>query len=219
MRNMTLIELLISLLLGAILLSGLFGFYYKVNQEDIRLERERANVESWQYTHQRLLNVMSKLTKSTKSTNFNRKPPVSKENTFFFTEDNSNLIFTHAHRTTSLSGLSSNVLSRLYVDKKKHRLCLITWSLPEQNNQKKETQLQHHYETLMENVSELSFNFYHFDYEKNQWSTPQLWNHKEIGIPEYIKFSITMINDSEKLELVCPLKHSTSHTVTILRGS
>lgn len=216
MRYMTLIELLISLFLGAILLSGLFGFYYKVNQEEIRLESERMEVESWQYVHQRLLNVMSKLSKNKNST---QTVPATKEKTYFFTKDSSNLVFTHADRTTSLSDLSSNVLSRIYVDKKNHRLCMITWSLPEKNDPEEKARLQHHYETLMENVRDLSFNFYQFDYEENKWAIPGLWDLKESGIPDYIKFNISQIDSEEKLELVCPLKNSTSHTVTILKGS
>jgi hypothetical protein len=209
MRYMTLVELLIALFLAAILLSGLFGFYSNINQADRKLEEEKLETTSWQYTHQRLLNLMSKLS----SEKLFFSTPTSEENEI------SSLVFIHSERTTSFSRLSYNVISRLFVDEHK-RLLLLTWSHEKNTNSPPGKALV---EVLMENVESISFEFYDFEQGTNSIST--VWprpDRKEKPIPEDIKFFLFLPGNKDKektLQLVCPLKHSSSHNVTIYKGS
>lgn len=227
MRYMTLIELLIALLLGSFLFTGLLSFYFLVNQIDEKQTKESEFTTSWQYTHQRLLNIMSKISCNTA---LNQRGFPNEKSSFFYTCEptdtsyNNSLVFTHKSRSSSTTKLSPTILSKLFINEQ-NQLILLTWSLP-----KKGTKEEDFYpgdaikEVLMENIYKFEMIFYSHNLEKteeNLWAQHS-WPFTKKSVPEFIKFSLYLDETMENLpsiEFACPLPRSGSFEVTIKKGS
>lgn len=143
----TLIEILISLGLLALLLQTLFFWYHNAATSNQILKEQRWPVLEERFAEQRLHSILSK-------TNFD---------TYFFSLNDGpesiegrNLVFTFDNGPQPHPKLSNTVLGRLYVDRTKHALCLGIWPHPKEKAQNPSQTL-----ILLENVHDLNFQFYY----------------------------------------------------------
>lgn len=149
---MTLMEVLIATFLTMILLTTITFFYRQVtlmSKESEKLQHERFKLA---YTEKRLFNVIPRIISPTNINN----------DFYFYTSEalqnnSTSLVFTYDHRISLGKNQSNHQLGRLYIDDK-NRLILSSlispklWELNPNLTLKKEV--------LMDNVSNLSFEFY-----------------------------------------------------------
>lgn len=224
-RHMTLIEVILSLFLAAILLTALLSLYYQAHIIKKNLDQEFHEIEKRQYVRVRLNKMMKNILKSSGNQihSFNKEEKINRNSNYFFVPSNSSfpslsqeLIFTHFHHTTSHSSMSSKILSRLYLDENE-RLCLLTWPMPKTKRTKREEiedleKRKPLKEILMENVKSFSLSFYdkfHLEEEKHQYNS---WPFEKKNIPEYILFHISYCSNSGEtkrqiLKFACPLEN------------
>ncbi|MBA3958521.1 MAG: hypothetical protein H0X51_09060 [Parachlamydiaceae bacterium] len=154
--HFTLLELLISLVLTALLLTTLTYFYQQVEWLDTQSERSQKENFQVRYLETRLAKILP---------NALAEHELKKNFSFFTSDDLSGLL---ASQNPSLVFLFDNgasldtkkanfVLARLYLDKNK-QLCLATWPAPERWEQGVNPPVQK--EVLMEHVESLRFSFF-----------------------------------------------------------
>lgn len=133
----TLFELLLSLMLLAILLTTLFGWYRHISFGKKKInEKEMAAMEE-RYFDKQLQKILPKA---------NLKP-------CFFTDKDGSLIFTFDNGVQSNPALSGTVLGRLFLDATTHTVCLGIWP---SNGDDEPFQIR----KLLSNVESMRFSFY-----------------------------------------------------------
>ncbi len=152
----TLIEVLISLALTALLLTVLTSFYQQISYLDRKTEDLEATHFKLRYVENRLADVLLNVWSNYKS----------KEGALFFTSGDAqgllapgqpSLLFILYNGCDQNTEISNTALARLYLDKS-HRLCVTFWQ-PDSHWPPSPTQSAKH-EVLMEQVESIAFKFY-----------------------------------------------------------
>lgn len=156
-RHFSLIEISISLALTILILSSLSYFFYQTSLLNLRAEKQQNELFKLRYAETRLSRVLTRAIPS--------KDP--QKDFFFFTNKSSEsfalpgtpeLLFTFDNCVNLVNPLFSNhVLGRLFVDKEKNLTLAIAPSRAKWNDSEPPTVQR---EILLENVEELSFNFF-----------------------------------------------------------
>lgn len=151
-RAATLIELMISLGLTAVLITMLLGAYWQASRLDSQARAARTWVDSRQLVQVQLQRYLVGATLGPKDPIDDNKGP----SPYFFYTSPEGLTWT-AHTSASLDPvLSGDQLVRLYVDGRR-QLCLKLWPLPTQENLRNPVV---HQQVLAQNVASIQFEFY-----------------------------------------------------------
>jgi hypothetical protein len=146
-KHFTLIEVLIACTLLSFLLSSLFFWYGHTLRERKKMTNLKKIILEERYAEQRLFPLLTKA---------NLKP------FFYLSEENptiikgKSLVFTFDAGPQPDPLLSNNVLGCLYIDKTTQTLCLGIWPHPDTRKTQPSKTL-----ILLENVTELAFDFYY----------------------------------------------------------
>lgn len=158
-RFFTLMEVLLSLALFALLLNALFFWYKYMQLSNSESQKHRWPVLEERFAKQQLENII----------------PLAADHPIFFTSkegvNGESLVFLFDNGIQSEALLSDQVLGRLFIDHDTNTLCLGIWPHP-----KYETQSPHQTLILMKNVSDLKFHFY---FPKDPFKKPV--DPKEVG--------------------------------------
>ncbi len=140
-RAVSLIEVIISLGLLALLLSILFSWYSSLTRSKEELSQTKMPLLEKRYAHQRLQNIFN-------------EPALP---LFTAQNDRKSLVFTFNRGPYALPELSGKVLAKLYFDEEMEALALGLWPMPKQDNVLKEP---HETIILLDRVQECKLSFY-----------------------------------------------------------
>ena len=147
-RFVTLLEVLIAMGLITILLTVLLGIYGQTVRTQQHVEQALQSNFQLLYAQFRLNQVIPTIIN-----------PVDDKDHYgyaFYTQDSDSLVFTYDNGTGSGTFFSNEVIGRLFLDENK-RLMFLTWPVPKRYP---DVEPPVRTEVLLENVDELSFNFY-----------------------------------------------------------
>jgi len=205
---MTLIEVLIASFLTMILLTAVTFFYRQVTL--MTKESEKLQVEQFKlaYLEKRLSNTIPKII----------SPQDINKDFYFFTSDvlsqdiGTSLVFTYDHKVSLDQNFSNHILARLFVEG--HNLVLASWSSPKKWGSLPNLTMKK--EILMENVSNLAFEFYvppkrdrsHFSktakpieiQPENSWH--KTWKASYNTLPALIKIHLTRKIEGKEVPVV-----------------
>ena len=155
---MTLLELVISLALTMIILATLSFFYREVDLLDTETEKKQRDMFQLRYLENRLANILPRAISeydTEKDFYFFTSPDPAN----LFKQDSKSLIFTYDRKIDLDKPFSTHTLGRLYLDKE-GRLTLGIWPSKNRWDLAKGTLPPMKKEILLENVEDLSFEFY-----------------------------------------------------------
>ncbi|MEI8364845.1 MAG: hypothetical protein WCF65_00345 [Parachlamydiaceae bacterium] len=162
-RPFTLIEMIVALALTVLVLSALTFFYRQITQIDIETERVMADNFQLRYAETRLAKIIP------------RAVPANNKNSdfVFFSVGNSgltkpgsqSLIFTFDNDVSLAKEFSNNALARIYLDPN-GTLMLAYWPSPKRWHGAHLPPMKK--EVLLENVENLTFEFYIAPYREKQ---------------------------------------------------
>lgn len=144
-RPLTLIELLLSLALFALLIQSLFFWYRSLSETQSKMGNKRWEVLEKRYSSQQLQKIFSHV----------------QPDSYFFTTgpesttDGDTLVFVFDNGLQSNPHFADKVLARLFIDKEEQTLCLGIWPHPDRGVSSPGKTV-----VLLENVQGLSFEFY-----------------------------------------------------------
>lgn len=207
--SVTLIEVLIATVLTMILLTSMTFFYKQV----ILIGRESEKLQSEQfrlaYLEKRLASIIPTII----------SPTDQAQDFYFYTSDvsingnNLSLVFTYDNGVNLDNNLANHVLGRLFIDKKDN-LVLGTWPSPKRWGVNPNLEMKR--EVLLENVSDLNFEFYVPPKRErdlvlkpkqqaveiapeNHWH--KSWSYRLNQLPPMIKIHMTKKNDKKLVPL------------------
>lgn len=216
-RHLTMLELLISMTLTALILSTLTYFYHQMTMAGIVLDRQQAENFQERYVEHRLGTVIP-----------HTIPPTKENKHFhFFTSKSANsismsgtesLVFVFDNCVQSNKEMAYHVIGRLMLDQEGH-LLLVTW--PSEKRWEENEPIPHYYEVLMEGVKDLEFSFYippikgktdlktgaprtvkeqdPLEGRRGEWVSE--WNPEWRQLPAMMRMKLTVLEDGKDKEL------------------
>lgn len=155
--HMTMLEVLVSMVLTTLILTVLFYFYRDIDWLNTSMEKNEQELFKMIYVENRLADILPRTI----------YPKDADKDFFFFTDDvsqvtknnNPSLVFTYDAENDLNKNISNHALGRLFIDPDQN-LVLATWPSPKRVKKKTPDQIRMKKEILMENVENLSFEFY-----------------------------------------------------------
>jgi hypothetical protein len=178
-QNFTLLEVMISLFIVAILLSVVFRFFFALNTSEKKMQTTKHYVLKKHHLRVKLNDVFSKIVYKS----FSKEP-------FFYTANNA-LNFKFDNGIDPDPNFSSNIEAKLYIDKQDN-LILKTMPLEQQKTYREEI--------LMENVNSLSFEFLYNLHPKSSsqkifYDVVSKWDKKKETLPSSIRIKLKTQDD------------------------
>lgn len=210
-RSYTLIEMLLSIALFALLLQSLFFWYQRLNSSKYLIGNEKWVLLEERYLDQRLQKILQH----------------ADSNPYFFTIPSergtmgSSLVFTFDNGLRNEPLLSGIVLGKLFVDSKRQALCLAIWPHPSHEVKRPNQTI-----VLLEDVSDLSFDFYFPPHPFKKIVDPQevgkphpqegwqsSWLDDYHTLPPLVKIHVKRMGENRKIDYAFDLLYSPQHII------
>lgn len=226
-RDITLIEILIAMTLTVLILTTLSFFYRSITMMGYDLDRIKTAQFYLRYVENRLVDVLPKALSKKSNPNDFVFYSFGSDGSDIMISGSQSLLFSFDNGVSLDKPFSNNVVGRLFVDPDGN-LILAYWPIPYRWD--KEGSIPVKKEVLLENVKNLSFEFFIAPEKKEDNQTPEAkpnattspepkgswtkehWLKEYETLPALVKIHITMNNDSTRT-YVYPLSNSDARII------